>query len=184
MSAPIDIRIDTQGTLERLQAQMARMPRAVDTARKRALRKLSTWIQRQALREAAAAAGTTQKVMKTLVRYRASLNDARIAIWIGTNPIGAHHLGTVRWTRRMTGARAGRRSFPGTWSWSAPAKTAGLIMERRGAARLPLDKVVVPIHQAVLTRMEQLQPAVAARFQALLLQELNYALNVETRRAA
>lgn len=190
MSAPLDIRIDTQGTLERLQAQLARMPRAVETARKRALRKLSTWVQRQALREAAAAAGTSQKVMKTLVRYQARINDQRIAIWIGTNPIAAHHLGTVRWTPRTrrgqftVGARVGRRVFPGTWSWSAAARTAGLVMRRRGADRLPIDKVVVPIHQAVLDRMNQLRPDIVARFQTLLRQELNYALHVEAQRGA
>lgn len=190
MSAPLDIRVDTQGTLERLQAQMAAMPRSVERARVRALRKLSTWIQRQALREAAAAAGVTQKLMKTLVRYRASINDQRISIWIGTDPIGAHHLGTVRWTPRTrrgqytVGARVGKRVFPRTWSWSEAQKTAGLVMQRRGADRLPIDKVVVPIHQAVLDRMNQLQPAIAARFQTLLLQELNYALNHEARRAA
>lgn len=184
MSAPLDIRIDTQGTLERLQAEMAAMPRGVERARRRALRKLSTWVQRQALREASAATGATQKVLKTLVRYRASINDQRISIWIGTNPLGAHHLGAVRWTPRMTGARAGRRLFPGAWSWSAPRKTAGVIMQRRGADRLPIDKIVVPIHQAVLDRMNQLQPAIAARFQTLLFQELNYALRVEAQRGA
>ena len=176
--APLRISIDAEGALRALERQMARMPAAVDRARKRALRKLSTWVQRQILREAASAAGVTQKLMRTLVRYRATRTDDQLSIWIGTNPLKAHHLGTVRWTRRMAGARVGRRLFAGSWSWP-DGKTGGLVMERSSDARLPIDVVTIPIHDAVLRRIEQIKPDVDRRFQTLLMQELNYALRVE-----
>lgn len=178
-----DIRIDTDGTLERLQRQMAAMPEGVERARRRAIKKLSTWLRRQVLREAATAAGTTQKILKVLLRYRATLRDDSISIWIGTNRLKAHHLGTVRWTRRMQGARVGRRLFESSWSWPDSRRMAGLVVERTGDARLPVDVVTVPIHDAILQRLQALQPEVDARFERLLVQELNYALNVEAARA-
>ena len=180
----LDIRIDTAGTLERLEAQLAAMPQGVERARKRALRKLSTWVRGQVLREAAKAAGTSQKVLTTLLRYRATQNDDRLSIWIGTNDLKVHHLGTVTWNRRMKGARVGRQSFTGSWSWPASRRMAGLVVRRLpGSKRLPVEVVTIPIHEQILNRLQALQPEIDARFQTLLLQELNYALNVEAARA-
>lgn len=183
MSANFDLRIDTQGTLERLQRQMAAMPQGVERARRRALGKLSTWVQRQILREAATAAGVPQKIIKALLRYRTTRTADVLKIWIGTNPLKAHHLGTVKWTRRMAGARAGRRLFAGAWSWPNSRKMKGLIVQRTGDQRLPVEVVTVEVHQAVLNRIQAIQPAIDARFLTLLQQELNYALNHEAARA-
>lgn len=188
--AQIDFSIDTQGTLERLEHQLAAMPAGVERARKRALRKLSTWVRRQILREAAKAVGTSQKVLTTSLRFRVTQTADELSIWIGTNPIKAHHLGTVRWTRRMQGARVSKRLFPGTWSWPDSRRMAGLVVERTGQfgrnqnPRLEkVDVVTVPIHDQILGRLQAIQPEIDARFQKLLLQELNYALNVEAARA-
>jgi hypothetical protein len=81
----------------------------------------------------------------------------------------------------MQGARAGRKSFPDTWSWPASQRMAGLIVQRTTEARLPVEVVTLDLHEAVIARLESIQPAVAARFQALLVQELNYALRHENR---
>lgn len=179
MTTPI-LSINTSGTVARVARELAATPAAIERARTRALRKLATWVQRQVLKAAAEAAGTTQKVIKVLLRFRVTRHgDGAIRIWLGTNPLSAHHLGTVRWTRRMQGARAGRRLFPGSWSWSAPAKTAGLIMERAGPPRLPIRKVTVAIHDTVSNRLQSLIPAIADRFERLFVQELHYALNLE-----
>jgi hypothetical protein len=178
-----DLRIDTQRTLERLQRQIAAMPHGVERARRRALRKLSTWVQRQVLREASAAIGVPQKIIKALLRYRSTRTADVLSIWIGTNPLKAHHLGKVRWTRRMTGARAGRKLFAGSWSWPASRIMAGLIVERiakfnrnENPRLQKIDVVTEEVHQAVLTRLEAIQPNIDARFLTLLQQELNYAL--------
>ena len=190
MSLPFDIRIDTQGTLERLRRELEAMPDGIARAQRRALRKLSKWMQSQILKEVAAATGATQKTLKALVRYKTTLREDSLMIWIGTNPLKAHWLGKVKWTRRMAGARAGRRGYPGTWSWSS-GPTQGLIMQRTGAfgrngnPRLErIDVVTVPVNDPVLTRLQALQPSIDTRYQTLLAQELNYALTVERRRAA
>lgn len=181
----LSLHIDTGGTLERVTASVRNLPAGVERAKKRALRKLATWVQRAVLREAATAAGTTQKVIKALNRYSVRPTQTGIVIWVGTNPIKAHHLGKVTWTPRMSGARVGRRAFPGGWSWDK-GKTQGLVMRRTGSfgrngnPRLErIDVVRVPIDDPVRTRLEQMEPDIAARLMTLFRQELNYALRIE-----
>ena len=173
--------LDDAGTLERVSAELGAMPKRIDLARKRALRKLMTWLKRQVLREASRAAGVSQKTMRAALRYRATRNEAGINIWIGTNPLKAHYLGAVRWTRRMKGARAGRRLFPGSWHWGPGSKTGKAVMQRVGADRLPIEPAEVEIHEAISQRLAGMQDEIAERFERLMLQELNYALNVEGR---
>ncbi|MCU0843205.1 MAG: hypothetical protein MUC79_16040, partial [Thiobacillaceae bacterium] len=65
MSAPsgaaLAITIDTKGSLNRVAAAIGRLPQASERAMSRALRKLSTWLKRQALRAASQAAEIPQK---------------------------------------------------------------------------------------------------------------------------
>ena len=174
--------IDTQGTIDRAKLELDDLPRRIDRATRRALRKLMTWIKRQVLKEAAAASGTTQKALKAALRYRATTTDAGgIDIWIGTNPIKAHYLGRVRWTPRMKGARVGRRLFPGSWSWGPGSKTGPAVMERLPSARrLPIYPVEVEIHDQIAARIRGMEPEINARYKTLMLQELNFAINVES----
>lgn len=177
------VTIDDQGAFERVRRAMEAMPEQVEKARKRALRKLLTWVRRQVLRAVASAAGMTQKAFKAVLRYNLETqDDGSIKIWIGTNPVQAHYLGTVRWTRRMKGARVGRRLFEHAWSWGPGSKTKTLVMRRRGEGRLPIDPVTIEIHEAVSRRVEEMLPAISERFERLLMQELNYALQVEAAR--
>jgi hypothetical protein len=198
------IEFSGQETLDRLRSVLETWPAEADRATKRALRKLTTWIRSRVLREVAKAAGVTQKVFRLLLRFRVTQKDTWLSVWVGTNDIAAHHLGSVRWTRKMAGARAGRRLFTGTWYWpeGKAVKTAGLIMHRtgqfgreptnpisnRGARRSPpkpleqIDKEAVAIHEAVAAAIQSLESEIADRFETLMRQELNYALNVENRR--
>lgn len=183
MADPIDIRIDTQGTLERVRAELQAMPRGMERARKRAATKTRTWVRRQVLRAVSQSIGVPQKTISGLKRFAAVTDTAGgVRIWIGTNPLKAHHLGAVRWTRRMAGARAGRRSFPGSWSWGPGSRTGTAIMRRTGAGRLPVEVVTVPIHETVLARILGMEPEIGERYSTLLRQELNYALNHEQAR--
>lgn len=179
------IRIDTQGTLAAVLAAMAEQPMGIERARRRALSKLATWAKRQVLREASAASGASQKKLQALVRYRTTQRgDGALSIWIGTDPIAAHHLGTVRWNRRMVGARVGKRSYPGTWSWGEGSRTGPAVMRRTGDGRLPIEVERVPIHDAVRARVDALVPTISDRLERLMIQELNYVLNIERKRAA
>jgi hypothetical protein len=183
-SVPLSFSIDSQGTIERVRHLLTAMPEGVERARKRALRKLMTWLQRQVLRAASQASEIPQKTLKVLLRYSAKhTEDGGIRIWVGADPIKVHHLGTVRWTPAMKGARAGKRSFPGTWSWGAGSRTGPAIMRRTGDARLPIEPVTREVYQPIYTRLEGMQPEISARYERLMLQELNYALRYEAARA-
>lgn len=179
------IRIDTQGTLEAVLARLERAPQAIAKAQRRAARKLATYARRQVLKAASAASGASQKTLLALVRFRASrVGDGGLSIWIGTNPIGLHHLGTVRWQQRTPGgrytkgARVGRKTYPGTWSWGR-GKTGPAVMQRLGPERLPIESVRIDIHEAVQARVDAMIPEIAERYQTLLAQELRYALEIE-----
>lgn len=183
MAAPIQITVDARSGFERVAATFGRLPRATERAQARALRKLATWLKRQALRAAGRAAGIPQKFFQQAMRYYVDLTDTGLSVWIGTNPIPQHRLGTVTWNRGMRGAKVGRRSFPRSWSWGPGSKTGSAIMRRIGAARLPIARVPdEQPHPAVLAALSRLQADASARFDTLLRQELNYALNVEARR--
>jgi hypothetical protein len=179
------IRIDTQGTLQEVLARFERAPVAIARAQARAARKLETYARRQVLQAASKASGATQKTLLTLVRFRATrVGDMGLSIWVGTNPLKLHHLGVVSWTQRTAkgrytkGAKVGRRTYPGTWSWGR-GKTGPAVMERLTDERLPIDVVRVDIHDAIKTKLDALVPVIAQRYQTLLEQELNYALRLE-----
>lgn len=183
------IRIDTQGTLQAVLAQFARAPQAIARAQARAAKKLETYARRQVLRAASQASGAPQKTLLTLIRFRATRIGAMgLSIWVGTNPIKLHHLGTVTWQQRTAGgrytkgARVGRKVYPGTWSWGR-GKTGPGVMERTTSDRLPIRAVTVEIHEAVRARIDAILPEIGARYQTLLTQELNYALNLEAQAA-
>ena len=186
MSAVIALHVDARAGFQRVSAAFGRMPAATDRAMARALRKLSTWMRRQVLRAASQAAGIPQVFFKRSIRYHTTIDKdthgiSGVSVWIGTNPIKAHRLGAVRWTKRMRGARVGRRSYPGSWSWGR-GKTGPAVMYRGGGSRLPIFVEKEEPHQAVYARLSGLQDEAAARFERLLAQELNYALNHEAAR--
>lgn len=181
MSIPYEFTIDSAAALASARTEIGSLPRRIATAKKRAMRKLMTWLRRQVLREAAKSVGVTQKALRAALRYRATRTQDSISIWIGTNPLKAHQLGTVRWTRRMRGARVGRRLFAGTFAWSNPAKTSGqaVVFRRVDAPRLPIEPETVAIHDTISRRITGMQGEIAERFSRLMAQELRYALQVE-----
>lgn len=175
---PLIITVSADESLARVAQTFGRLPEAVDRAKTRALRRLATWIKRRILQAVSAASGIAQKWFSQSMRYRVTLSRDGLTAWVGTNPVKAHRLGVVRWTRRMSGARVGKRLFPGSWSWGR-GKTQSAVMRRTGASRLPIAVETVEIHPAILARLEQLQDEARERFETLLRQQLNYALNVE-----
>lgn len=177
----IIIDISAGDSFARVAATFERMPAAAERAQQRALRKLAVWIKRRVLQAASAAASIPQKFFERAMRYRVTQSPDGLKVWIGTNPVKAHRLGAVRWSKRMLGARVGKRSFPGTWSWGR-GKTGPAVMSRVGGSRLPIDVERVDIHPAILARLESIQTEAAERFETLLRQELNYALIHEAAR--
>lgn len=167
----------------RLQKAFARMPRQAERAQSRALRKLKTWLQRQVLKAGSAATGIPQKFLaprsKGGARWYATLTKTGLEVWLGTSPMPVHRTGKVTWSRRMKGARVGRRSYPGTWSWGAGSRTGSAVMERTGEGRLPISRVEEEIHDPIVAHLRTLTAEAGERFEKLLAHELDYALNLE-----
>jgi hypothetical protein len=185
MAVALALSIDAGAGLARVRSAFDRLPAATDRALARALRKLATWLRRQTLRAAAMAAAVPQKFLLQALRFHVSLAREAgrlvgVAVWVGTNPVGVHRLGAVRWSQRMRGARVGRRGYPGAWSWGR-GQTGHLVMRRTGDGRLPIERVDADIHAPILARLQGLQAEASARFETLLMQELRYALDVEAR---
>ena len=194
--------VDAGDSLRRARAILGAIPAKVAKAERRAMRALSKWVERQVLRAASQELGVTQKALKAAARIKSKATDQIVKVWIGTNPVKAHFLGTVRWTpllgpgsrpgrkpSRMAGARAGKRQFPGSWSWGEGSKTGKTIMRRTGQfvqtgarRRERIAAVTVPVHDAMARRLDNMAPEIAERFDTLYRQQLNYALNVEGRR--
>jgi hypothetical protein len=188
------VNISTGGTLEQVQREFAAMPEGLNRARARAYRKLGTWMQRQILRAVSTATDIPQARFKAMMRlYQKPIGPKGIdgvSFWVGTRPIKVHRLGAVTWTRRMRGARVGKRSFAGSWSWPQGKKTAPAVMQRTGAfgrrgnPRLETIEVVkLSIHETALAALNKVIPDAQERFATLLRQEINYALKVEAKRA-
>lgn len=186
------ISVSTDGTFERVQQALGAMPENVDRARYRAQKRLSQWVSREILRASARAIDTTQKALKSANRVHSRLirDNFGISIWIGTNPLDAHKLGAVRWTRKMPGARVRQRSFPGAWSWKEGQArvTAGLVMHRTGEfgrnnnPKLErIDVETVEIDPEVRAAAEQLLPEIERRYEELLRTELQREIAREVR---
>lgn len=146
----------------------------VKTAVRHAVTKTARWLRRQVSRIAAAELTIAQKAFdKARVRVRMEEGELWEALlWVGLDPFPAHHLGAVRWTRRMKGARAGRRLFSGAF---AP-KANGPIFRRTGKDRLPIEKEAVEFGAAVNENVRRLEAAALKRYRTLLAQELNFQL--------
>lgn len=191
MSADIAFTIDAREGMRRVAAAFERMPAAAERAMTRALKKLSTWLKRQSLRAAAGASGIPQKFFEQAMRYyvtveRAGSKPVGVSVWVGTNPIPQHRLGQTVWTPYMPGARrieGKARTWRAAWTWGAQGKTGPAIMQRTGSARLPIARVPDELpHPVVLEALGRLKDEASTRFDRLLVQELNYALNVEASR--
>jgi len=200
MATAILMGVDVDGpSLRRVVAAFDRMPEAAARAMQRANRKLEVWLKRTAARAASKAAGFPQKYWIDALRYHvdpvmANGLPVAVSVWIGTNPVPVHRLGDVRWTRRMQGARVGRKRYPGTWSWGEGSRTGIAVMERIGGKMAPregkrgklighnreaIDRVDEQPHAAVREAIAGVADEGGRRYERILARELNYALNVE-----
>jgi hypothetical protein len=177
MAAPL-VTINDRGTIRGVEVALLAIPQAAEKARRRALGKLKTFVESQVAKVVAAELKVTQKAVKALGRVRESVRgDGALSIWIGTNDIPVHRLGTVTWTRgQKKGAKVGRKYYPGTWSWGPGSRTGTAVMRRQGASRLPIESVREPMHDAVSQRVRALLPAVSERYGKLMRQEMKFAL--------
>jgi len=172
------VQIETDVILQEMMEGVTATPAKLQKAYKRAIRKMVRWLQRQVLQAASQATTIGQKWWRDNLRVYVHFGKATGGVWIGLNPIRVSRLGRVHWTRRMAGARVGRRSYPGTFA--AKTRTGHLgVWQRRSASRLPIDEQYEAVYPPILARMERIEDEAQVRFERLLRQEIQYALAIE-----
>lgn len=106
--------------------------RGTHRAQQRALRKTAQWAGRQSARELARANRIPLRVLQRRPwerrtgragRMRWTIEDDRANVWLGTLPVRAAYIGTLKQQKR--GARAGRHTFRGAFVASMPATRSG-----------------------------------------------------------
>uniref|UniRef100_Q31HU3 Prophage minor tail protein Z homolog n=1 Tax=Hydrogenovibrio crunogenus (strain DSM 25203 / XCL-2) TaxID=317025 RepID=Q31HU3_HYDCU len=152
----------------------------------RASKKMARWLQTHIARQAVRLIGMKISSFK---KYRIKLNMRDSSginkVWIGTNPIAAHHLQNPRWKRQWAGARAGGQTFDG--AFIADSKSGGSRNGMKVFRRLPgqynsagkekLEKVSIAINDDVKEAIYRLQNRANARFKELLLHEIRFELS-------
>lgn len=133
------------------QKALAEGERTGRRAHRRALRDTAKWAGRQAARGLAHAnrlplKALTRGRMGRRGRIRWDLREGSAGVWVGTAPVAASHLGKLSQSR--VGARAGRRSFRGAFLATMPGGHKTGVFERKGASRLPIREVTVPLEGA------------------------------------
>lgn len=108
---------------------LAIVPGAAVRATIRAANKTLTRVRRQVLRHLSVRNQVPQKAFKGRVFLRrANRRQAEITagLWIGTRPLAASRIGTLKKTRK--GYRAGKHYFPGAFEATMPSGHEGVFM--------------------------------------------------------
>ena len=193
--------IDVSADLETLLNTFKDSPDKVDKAVRRAIKKLSRYVERQVLREISRHHPLSQRQLKKLRRLRirvfnpnSAVNDYALSVYIGTNPVTAHHYGNP--SPQAKGVKTGRKFWQGAFVVSANNSDKQLVFKRtkhwehkyvrsRRSGRwmwmgLPIKlQKNNSFHDDVESALNALLPDVQQRFTTLIQQELNYAFNIE-----
>jgi hypothetical protein len=156
----------------------------VKTAVRRAVTKTAKWLRVRIVRAIAQGIQMPVRALDQL-RVRIHYNKARdggavdmweALLWVGTNPVSAQRFGAVSWRRSMSGARAGRRIFGGTFA-AAPRGGEKIVWRRMGKERLPIEKETVAIDEVAQENGLRLERMGLQRFRDTLAHELDYELS-------
>lgn len=167
---------------------------------RRALRKTAQWYFRQIMREIQQATGINQKALKPRARITVLEQSLYANVWFGLDPMEAHRVGRARQTR--AGVSVGRghrfesaflaaadfgnsgRAEQKVWrrkvrGKGSTAATRRMLRNEELAGRFPLELMKVPVYEAAAAIFARHRAGARQRYQQILRQELNYALNVE-----
>jgi len=178
----VDLHIDAQDwdrqADKMIQALGGPNSRYFERAANRAIRKTGRWLRTQVARAVAKDAGipvTRFRKMRVSLRYDRQQWSA--SLWVGTNPFPAWRAGKVKWTRRMRGARAGRKQFPGSFSWKPYGGKAPIFRRKTAASDSDVEVVTVELDAAAEEHARRIERRALSRFRVVLQQELNYEMS-------
>ena len=156
-----------------VQAMLDRLgERALIRVWQRTLRKTSNWIKGQAAKEISRRTRIAQKLIKKRMHVYLNERGNDAKVWLGLNPVSAHRLRRVRLTKR--GATVGRRRFDGAWQMAKRNGPQGPLFRRVGAARLPIEKVVVDWSEEGASAFREVAERIESRLLVVFRQEVNY----------
>ncbi len=139
-------------------------------ALKRAVVRTTRWLNTHLARRAAKAVKVRVGVFKNRKRVRMVIKDDWGNIWIGLNPIDLDHIGA---RQSKKGVKAGP-AFVGGGFIARGGDVVGKVFKRRTAARLPIDKQALEIHDEVEPVVEQLYNEAMLRLEKELVHQLKW----------
>lgn len=201
----VDIQLNFAKDISRATAQIAATPAQLEKAVQRAMRKTMRWLQTRVSRDLAKALGVSQKAIKhrlTLSHTGTGTKGIHI-LWLGTAPLAAEQAGKPRQTK--AGVTVGKHKFPGAfyrdiygdgpkvwirasranalgldlpqWGKKQRARASALNQDQRG--RFPVRRVGIDVQAPANEVFARYQKQAEARFNQVLDQELNFAVNHE-----
>lgn len=127
------IRMKVPGT-DFMRRAVQEAERASERAQKRTIRKTAQWAGRKSARELARANRVPLRAIHRrrpgkAGRLRWTIRDEGANVWLGTQPVKASYLGTLK--QQRNGARAGRHTFPGSFIATMRSGHAGIFRRAR-----------------------------------------------------
>lgn len=201
MSA-VDISLDLDSGIKNAIGELQLADKRVQLAIKRAVRKVLQWLSRRVASQLADAGKVSERVVKAHRRVAVKFGDVEGLVWVGLDPLPAHE-GKVAYSRGSAGASVNGKTLKGAfvasiyaggakvWIRSARNRSFGhaVVHSRRryktfsgevSHGRFPVELIGIDV-EAMAKQDARLQASAMHRFETLLNQELNYALNVEKR---
>lgn len=172
----LKIELDFEDSIENALEGLDRTDKAVKRASDRAVRKVLAWARREIQTAVAKDADIPGRAVKFRLRHRFDNKTKSGLIWMGLNPISAHHAGKPRQSKAGVSVRKHR--FPGAFVADVNGPK---VFIREGDERLPIRLETIDIETAGELAARRMEPRVNRRLMALMEQELNYAMNIESR---
>jgi len=152
---------------------LADMPRRLDLAAARALRKTALWLRTHSSREISRELRITQSPLRHRYQIHSRSTAKEVKLWVGLQPISVHYLGTPKQT--PTGVAVGHRQYDAAFI-SPMRSTQRLVFRRKGRERLPIEKVTEDWEGPAIGALERWEKRALERFMDLFEHEARYAL--------
>lgn len=198
----VNVHLNFARAIRNATARIEATPAQLTKASERAMKKTIRWLSGRVARELAQQLGIPQKYLKRrlLVRTAGKGSDQVHILWLGAMPLAAEQAGKARQTRK--GVTVGKRKFDGAfyravynadenvyirtarnqgYTTLSPGqrKPANRKLAPEYAGRFPIQRLGVEIEAIAAEIFRRLDRRAMDRFNTLIEQELNYAVNHE-----
>jgi hypothetical protein len=154
----IELKIDAM-RLDTLVIESNGTPEQVRKALRSTVSKLSTWLRTRATRAMSAELQVKQKVLRFRlknIKLKQAPNGSAGGIWLGLNDLDFIHLGGATQDAQGVNFRGREfsKAFMGPRPGTVSSKLKGRAFKRKGASRLPIEKVGLPIQDQANKALE------------------------------